>query len=411
MKQTRRDFLLHSTAATLATASCLAQPALVASSDAATDRAANWIKQYDAHGIHRTGTAGDRQSADWLSAQAKALGARLQSESFTFDRIDPLDCYAELGGKRIAGLPLFDATFTDATGNIGRLGMFGSDAEIGLIELPPSAEYTPNYEQMRRASRHHSLIVLTKGARPGLCPINGAWFKTPFGAPTLQVSSEHSEWLKQQAQAGTTVKVVAQVKRTRTQAFNVVATINGRNSKLAPLVVMTPRSGWWHSTSERGGGLVCWLETMRALVAAKPARPAIFVASSGHELGHLGLETFIEHRPQLVKQAHIWIHYGANIGAIGATNRIQAADDELESLAVAALTQANIAINDKAQRGVVPFGEAGNIHRGGGRYLSLLCPGSPLFHHPEDRWPNAVDAAVVARYAETFARVVVKLAS
>lgn len=414
MKQTRRSFLLQSTAATVAAVAAarhLARPVLAATSDTATERAATWIKQYDAQGIHRTGTTGDRQSANWLSAEVKTIGARLQSESFTFDRIDPLDCYVELGEKRIAGLPLFDATFTDATGNSGKLGAFGSDAEIGLLELPPNAEYTPNYEQMRRASRHHSLIVLTKGARPGLCLINGAWFKTPFGAPTLQVSSEHGEWLKQQAQTGATAKVVAQAKRIRTQAFNVVATIRGTNPKLAPLVVMTPRSGWWHSTSERGGGLVCWLETMRALIAAKPARPAIFVASSGHELGHLGLETFIEHRPQLVKQAHTWIHFGANIGAVGATNRIQAADDELESLAVAALTQTQIAINDKARRGAVPFGEAGNIHRGGGRYLSLLCPGSPLFHHPEDRWPHAVDVAVVARYAEAFASVAVKLAN
>lgn len=404
MNQTRREFLLRSLAGGLAWPAAFGD-------ETASQRAANWIKQYDAQGIHRTGATGDRQSADWLAAQVKSIGARLQQESFTFDRIDPQDCYAELGGKRIEGLPLFDAMFTDATGNTGRLGTFGSEAEIGLIELPPSAEYSPNYEQARRNNRHHSLIVVTKGARPGLCPINAARFKTPFGAPTLQVGSEHGDWLKQQAQAGAATKVVAQIKRTRIQALNVVATVFGANAKLAPLVVMTPRSGWWHSTSERGGGLVCWLETMRALVAAKPGRTVHFVASSGHELGHLGLETFIEHRPQLVKQAHAWIHFGANIGAVGAANRIQAVDDGLESLAVGALISAGITVSDKAARGSVPFGEAGNIHRGGGRYVSLLCLGNPWFHHPEDRWPNTVDVAAVARYAEAFSSVAVRLAN
>ena len=56
---------------------------------------------------------------------------------------------------------------------------------------------------------------------------------------------------------------------------------------------MTPRSSWWQSTAERGGGLVAWLETLRALLAAPPARPVIFTANSGHELGHLGLDDFV----------------------------------------------------------------------------------------------------------------------
>jgi hypothetical protein len=173
---------------------------------------------------------------------------------------------------------------------------------------------------------------------------------------------------------------------------------------------MTPRSGWWRSTSERGGGLVCWLEAMRALVAKKPARTAHFISSSGHELGHSGLESFIDRRPELVKQSSAWIHFGANIGAAGARNRLQASDDELEAIAIGAMTRAGLTVHDKTNRGVAPLGEAGNIHRGGGRYVSLLCTGAPLFHHPADRWPDAVDVAAVARYADAFAAVASQLA-
>ena len=255
-----------------------------------------------------------------------------------------------------------------------------------------------------------ALLIITKGARAGLCPINGAYFKHPFGAPALQVSSEHSEWLTQQAQQSVPARIVAHVKRTKTKAYNVTATIKGAQPQLAPLVVMTPRSGWWHSTSERGGGLVCWLEVMRALTAKMPARTAHFISSSGHELGHLGLESFIESRPELVRQAHSWIHFGANIGAVGARNRLQCLDDELEAIAVGAMVRVGLTVHDKAKRGVVPFGEAGNIHRGGGRYVSLLCPGSPLFHHPADRWPDAVDVAAIAHYADAFVDVASKLA-
>lgn len=403
MQQSRRTFL------TQASLGALLWSATARGDDAVGPRAARLLQQYDSQGLHRTGTTGDQRSARWLAAEVQKLGGKPQLESFAHNRIDPVQCFVECDGKRIVGLPLFDASFTSATGVRGKLGVFGSDAELGVIELPPNAEYGATYESMRRNSRHQALIIVTKGTRPGLCPINGAWFTQPFGAPALQISSEHGDWLQQRL--GTTAHLVAHVKRTKTQAHNVTATIPGTNASLAPLVVMTPRSGWWHCTGERGGGLICWLEVMRAVRANKPARTVHFVASSGHELGHLGLDHFIEQRPQLVKQAHVWMHFGANIGAVGATNRLQAFDDALEAVAAEAMTNAGITINDKARRGVAPLGEASNIHRGGGRYVSLLCPGSPLFHHPNDRWPAAVDVASVVRYAETFARVAVKLAS
>lgn len=405
-KHTRREFLQR--------ASCVPMSGLWLRHSGAENtlqRVSRWIEAYDRQGIHRTGTVGDGHSADWLAGEVRKLGAKPVLESFALNRVDPLDCFVELAAKRIEGVPPFDSAFTDAAGVRGKLGGFGSEAEIGLIELPPNAEYGPDYEMMRHNGKHKALIIITKGATPGLSLINGAFFQHPFGIPALQVGSEHGEWLKQQAQQSASMRVVAQAKRTKTKAYNVTATIRGTQPKLAQLVVMTPRSGWWHCTSERSGGLVCWLEVLRALVAKKPARTVQFVASSGHELGHLGLDSFIQRRPELVKQAHVWIHFGANIGAVGATNRLQALDDELETIAADTMTKAGITINDKAKRGVVPFGEAGNIHRGGGRYVSLLCPGNPVFHHPADRWPAAVDVASVARYATAFADVALRLTS
>ena len=215
---------------------------VIAPANELEQRAAQLIQEYDRQGIHRTGTKADELSARWLAAHAKRLGSKVTLGSFVHDRIDPQACFIEASGKRIAGLPIFDATFTDAAGIRGRLGALGSDAEIGWIELPPNAEYGESYEPARRNSKHKAIVVISKGARPGLCPINAPEFLHPYGAPMLQLSSEHGEWLRQQ----TNVHFVAQVKRTRTQALNVTATINGSNGKLAPLVVMTPRSGWGH---------------------------------------------------------------------------------------------------------------------------------------------------------------------
>ena len=100
---------------------------------------------------------------------------------------------------------------------------------------------------------------------------------------------------------------------------------------------MTPRSSWWQSTAERGGGIVCWLETLRALLGERPARPVVFTANTGHELGHLGLDDFIARRPgwdrSSAEGGAVWVHYGANIGAAGGTLSLVSPDAGLRDLA------------------------------------------------------------------------------
>jgi hypothetical protein len=39
---------------------------------------------------------------------------------------------------------------------------------------------------------------------------------------------------------------------------------------LAPVVVITPRSGWWACASERGPGIAAFIELARAAATASP---------------------------------------------------------------------------------------------------------------------------------------------
>src|SRR3954454_9186374 len=136
---------------------------------------------------------------------------------------------------------------------------------------------------------------------------------------------------------------MAGVTREKSNADNILATVRGSRADLPPLVVMTPRSGWWRCASERGGGLACWLEIMRAMREAQPVRDVMFVASSGHELGHLGLDDFMARRPGLVSGAKAWIHLGANIGAAqGPGNNLQASDDTMEKMMADAMVEAEL---------------------------------------------------------------------
>jgi hypothetical protein len=373
-------------------------------------RVARIVRAYEEQGIHRTGTAVDRASADWLASEVRQCGLTPEHESFTISRVDPTAAVLSAGGRRIEGIPLFDGGFTDSDGISGRFGTLASDAPIGLTETTPNAAGTGPLGEARRQNRHRAIVAITRGGRPGLCPSNAERFLDPFGPPVLQVSSEEADALGDLARRGAEVTVIAHVKRSPAEAFNVTASISGTDRSLPPLVIMTPRSGWWTCASERGGGIVCWLETMRALRGLRPAREVLFIASSGHELGQLGIEIHAQRRPGLIKNSRAWIHFGANIGAAqDPGNTIQASDDEMEAMLAERIAAAGLSIDRRVPRGTVPGGEAGVVHRGGGRYMSVIGRNA-LFHNPADRGPEAVDPSVIARFANVFGALAKTLA-
>ncbi len=365
-------------------------------------RIARVIHDYEEQGIHRTATVVDKASGEWLAGEVRRCGLKAELEAFRISRVGIVKATFTTENRSTEGIPLFDGGFTDAKGVTGRLGPLASDAPIGFVEIAPNTAGAGALAQARRENRHRAIVAITRGGRPGLCPSNAESFLKPLGPPVLQVPSESAGALADLAGRATEVTVIAQVTRTDADAFNVLAKIEGSDGALPPLVVMTPRSGWWTCASERGGGIACWLEVMRTLNGTKPRRDVLFVASSGHELGQLGIEIFAERRPELIKRARAWIHFGANVGAAQEPGvNVQASDDEMERAIADPIVAAGIKIDRRVPRGTVPGGEAGVVHRGGGRYLSIIGRNA-LFHNPGDRGAEAVDLKMVARFAEVF---------
>ena len=378
-------------------------------------RIADVLAAYDAQGNHRTGTSADNASAEWLARQVQQSGAEPDLEPFALNRVDPQSCHLRIADRRIDGVPLFDANFTDEEGVRGRLGPLGSDVEIGLAETQPlgvtqgfRAQAGPVAEARR--SRHKAVVLLTRGSHPGLFLLNaGSFAKPPIGPPTLQVSSVESGWLKEQAGQRAEATLVAHVSRTTAEALNVTVKVAGSNPALAPLVFMAPRSGWWQCVSEQGSRLACWLEVIRVLAAGKPARDCFFVALSGHELGLLGIDAYQKRRGDLVKRAHAWIFFGSDIGAPRQPNLIHASDEVLEQWIVRALEKEGLTVNAKTPYGAAARGEARPVQQGGGRFVTLVCS-SEVYHNAADRWPEAVDVATLARYASALANGALELA-
>jgi len=137
----------------------------------------------------------------------------------------------------------------------------------------------------------------------------------------------------------------------------------------------------------------------------------VFVASSGHELGHLGINAFVDRRPDSVRRSAGWMHFGANIGAaVDPGTNIQASDDRFESILETALTAAGIRIDRRNPRGTIPNGEAEVVHRGGGRYLSVIGRNG-LFHNPDDRGSHTINPSAIATFVDAFVAVAATLAA
>ena len=111
---------------------------------------------------------------------------------------------------------------------------------------------------------------------------------------------------------------------------------------------------------------------------------------------------------RLPKGGATWIHFGANIGAAGSELSLLSASDDLRQLTEAELARAGRAPDSVAPKTLVPSGETRDIHRAGGRYVTLVSSNS-WFHLPQDRWPRSVDADAVTRIAAAAAALVVEL--
>ncbi len=403
------------------------------------DRVSRSVREYDVQGWHRTGTRVDDESAEWLIGRVEELGQSAHVESFELERVVPGESYVEVDGRRIEGFPLFDGTFTDEVGVSGTLGLAGSECDVALIEFQ-AAGGAADIQALRESGRYKAFVgVVTSGlgessgrapleqfahpltplnsghsgredsVPPGLAIRNGEFFSSRGGAPVVQVSSVEYERVIGAAESDAEVRVVAQAEVEPTTAQNVIVDVAGSDSSLAPLVVMTPRSGWFSCAVERGGGVACWLEIMSWFSDNPPVRDVIFIATSGHELGHLGLKSFLNSNSELRENAYAWLHLGASIGAaLDWMPRLQTSDVEFERVALDSFT-ADPGFTDLVPLTIVPTGttksgEAMQINRFGGRFVSVIG-NHALFHQESDQWPDAVDAEALAIYASALTRI------
>jgi len=354
------------------------------------------IRVFDSQGWHRTATEVDLQSGRWLVDTLSMMGVEARAVPFPFSRIDASECVVSAGDFRGAAVQTMDSSLPPPNTTIR--GVFGPGS-IDLVRVQ-SHGVAAELDGIRRSDC--KAIVAAVAGYPGGTTLLNAWgYDKPDGVPVLQVPETAWEALVAAREAGAPVEVRCGGTRTATTGVNALAVVPGKRRSLPPVVVLTPRSGWWHCAGERGGGLAIWLEVARTADQLGLDRDLVFLATTGHELGFLGIKRYFDSDSDLARRAFAWIHLGANIGAAGAQLMIRASDQALLTVArELAPTFGAISPSPLFATTDRPVGEAGEVLVRGGRFISLVGANAPLFHSTLDRWPGAVDFGVVATAAD-----------
>ena len=374
------------------------------------------IRRFESLGIHRTGWPADDQTSKWLVDELATAGVTSEIERFQFPRVEYRNASITVDSNRIEGVPLYDAGFTDYGGIDGEFCEDTDPDTFGKIVVATSAERgLPEWSGVAISDRVDELaeqgavgLVIPHGDRDGQIVLRNAHrIEHPHALPVLQIAPRDSRPLKSALVIGGEGVLEVDGERLRSNATNVIATIEGSDAEAEPIGIVTPKSGWYGCAAERGGGIAIFLALAESLAAlGTPPRTIHLLASSGHELDFAGIRAYARVHRERITGAAAWLHLGASIGAREEPRPVTAtSDDGLHELTAAAVAAAEVEPALVREPGPSVGGEALIISELDTRYVSFLG-GHAYFHSPSDTVDQAFDAEHVARWADASRDVV-----
>ena len=268
------------------------------------------IRAYEEMGDHRTGREADNHATWWMIEELRKVGVEADWQTWRFPRVEIHDASIRFGGWDIAAVPTFDSAFTDYH---GLTGILRTDNGPGIVVW----EFAHDDQERMAAGIYSSFELARQDGVDGIIMIlgdpdgypvvrNAERPLDPIDLPVLQVAPMDAGPILDAI--GSEATMIVDGGRVDAPADNVVATIPGTDPDAAPVTLMTPKSGWYTCAAERGGGIAIWMEIAGRVAASPGRRPLNLVASSGHELHHLGLDHYIRQLGDAAHNVHAWMH-------------------------------------------------------------------------------------------------------
>jgi len=274
-------------------------------------------------GEHRTASEVDLRTSQWLLEQLRAAGLKATFHSFALRQFFVSQTRLAIGEKTIRAFPLWFPRSTGRSPMNGNLALCERSAEpeslrgkIGLVTFPASAGTAVqkvHSEIIHAAVKAgaSALVGVTEGATKEIIALNSPDGAEAWPIPVVLVGQRDEPALTAARRSSTRVSLLLDGEDDAdTIARNVIARVD-RGKDL--IVVSTPQSGWFRCAGERGPGIALFLGLARWAIRRPSGASFLFVSTSGHELGGLGMRAFLKDLAPPPERVLCWIHLGAGI--------------------------------------------------------------------------------------------------
>jgi len=278
-------------------------------------------------GEHRTATEGDLKTSQWLLEQLRRAGLKATSQSFSLRQFFVRQTKLTVADRNIRAVPLWFPHSTGIVPITGTLVSLETNQQPGslrdrlaLVKFPADAggamvEGSIHSKLIRAAATAgaSAVIAMSEGPTKEIVALNSPAGSEPWPIPVVLTGQRDEQPLVDAVKSAAKVTLLLVGDDDKdAKAKNVIARVD-RGKDL--IVISTPQSGWFRCAAERGPGIALFLGLAR-WASRRPAGPGfLFVSTSGHEIGGLGMQAFLKDLAPTPDRVLCWLHLGAGIAS------------------------------------------------------------------------------------------------
>ncbi|MPZ32915.1 MAG: hypothetical protein GEV13_18315 [Rhodospirillales bacterium] len=280
------------------------------------------VQRYDSFGSHRYGSPGAERALAWIAGELERSGLTVSSQRFSLPRQYEFEAATlVVDGETRPVMPHWwiperQATFSLTAPIVASDSGLARDAFVHLTLPFDRGAYLDGQHVSALESafaRQPAAVLLTIDHPSGEIFTYNVDQKTqPWPVPAILVAPKDRSLLDQARHSGRPVSVsVLGTWRRDAPGRNVVGRLDRGKGRW--LAISTPVTSWFTSSCERGPGIAGFLAMARLARTRWPDVDLVFVATSGHEVGHGGMEHFMRDGAPRPDGTLAWAHFGASL--------------------------------------------------------------------------------------------------